>query len=124
MQNPLNTGSFQPAVHYDTGINSTAVAIGNLNDDFLPDLVVANDETDAGSISVLLQSPLAPGIFLDADNYPGLDGPKDVAIADVSGDGLADIVVADNTSPPKGPPYYRPQDMGNPGTYIGRVEIP
>ena len=124
MQDALNTGTFLQAVYYDAGINSTAVVIGHLNNDFQPDLVVANDENDAGSVSVLMQDPGAPGLFLDTDDYPGLDGPEDVAVADVSGDGVTDIVIADNYALPKGSPYYRPQDTSNPGTFPDRVAIP
>jgi len=98
-------GTFQPAVSYDTGADSArSVAIGNLNGDGKLDLVVANlcqsvDQYDlclpanTGGVSILLgngdgtfQSPV---IYSSGGYYA--DG---VAMADLKGDGVPDLVVA------------------------------
>jgi hypothetical protein len=123
MQDPAAIGTFLPAAGYDTGVNSVDVEIGHLNDDALPDLAVANKDKDGGSISVLLQDPLMHGVFLDAVNYPGQRGPHAVAIDDMNGDGLADLVVADKGTSVKQWPYIRFQDINNPGVFLEPVHL-
>ena len=78
-----------------------------MNNDAVPDLAVANNDHDGGSVSVLLQNNLLPGVFLAPDNHPGLLGPDDMATEDVNGDGLADLVVADKCSDSGERPYNR-----------------
>lgn len=122
-QDPAAIGTFFSATNYDTDVDSADVEVGDLNNDDLPDLAVANNERHGGSVSVLLQDPLAPGVFLDAVNYPGLHGPNDVAIGDMNGDGLADLVVADKSSNIKEWPYIRFQDLNNPGVFLDPVQV-
>jgi hypothetical protein len=124
MQDPLNTGTFLPAVSYPNAMTARAVVIGDLNNDHHPDLALANDGPGGGSISVLLQDTRFPGTFLPAVDYPGLNGPKDVAIGDMNGDGFADLVVADNSTLPTGPAYILYQDTSKPGTFLGRTPLP
>ena len=72
------------------------MAVGDLNGDQLPDLVVANLSPSAtGSVSVLLQDAAHPGTFLAAANYAALGQPLSVVIADLNGDGHPDIALAD-----------------------------
>lgn len=124
LQDPLNVGEFFPATLYSTAVNSNGVAIGDLNNDFLPDLAVANNDPAGGSVSVLLQSVTGSGTFNPAVDYPGVNGPNDVAIDDLNGDGFADLVVADNSKMPKGSPYILFQDANNPGVFLGRMQLP
>jgi hypothetical protein len=123
MQDPDAIGTFLSATNYATDENSTDVEIGDLNDDGLPDLAIANNEKHGGSVSFLLQDALRQGVFLDAVNYPGLRGPEDVAIGDMNGDGLADLVVADKSSNIKEWPYIRFQDFNNPGRFLDPVQV-
>jgi hypothetical protein len=100
-------GDFPPGRTYATGWRTRAesVAVADLNNDGLTDIAVANGgelihsgpppEFYPGSISLLFQNPSAPGNFLPAANLPDKNGPTDVAIADVNGDGLADIAQSD-----------------------------
>jgi hypothetical protein len=114
LQDLAHPGHFLPATNYHTGTASEDVAIGDLNGDGKPDLVVANS---GGSVSVLLQDPARPGGFLPAVNYPG-KGPSSVGIGDLNGDGLPDIAVADSTSA-----TVMFQNPGAPGTFFAPVGL-
>ena len=62
---PAARGQFLPAVSYPTGENSWDAAVGDLNQDGLPDLAVANSL--GKGVSILLQSGV-PGAFQTAIN--------------------------------------------------------
>lgn len=92
-------GTFQSPFSYSTsGFDAVSVAIGDLNGDGKPDLVVGNSCLNPGfctygSVDVFLGN--GDGTFQPAVGYysggPGVDS---VAIADVNGDGKADVIVA------------------------------
>ena len=111
-------GEFLPAVAYATGARSQAVAVGDLDDDGLPDIAVANAGRldDTGSISILLQSN-TPGVFADADNIAGISQPLALAIGDIDDDGFNDIAVAD------GGAALLFQDARRPGSFKPAVLI-
>jgi len=123
-QDAAEIGKFLPAADYITRENSQRVTIHDLNNDGLPDLAVANNDYEGGSVSVLLQNAGTPGAFLAATNYPGLSGPDDLATEDVNGDGLADLVVADKCSDYRERPYIRYQDSNNPGNFLPPAYLP
>ncbi len=93
-------GTFQPVQTYSTvDGNSMSVAIADLNGDGKPDLVVSNtcaviySCTEGGSISVLLGN--GDGTFQAAKTY--LSGGWYawwVAVADLNGDGIPDVLVS------------------------------
>ena len=71
------------------------LAVGDLNLDGNPDLVVAN--SGANNVSVLLEN--GNGTFHAAVNYAVDVQPSSVAIGDLNGDGKPDLVVANVTTP-------------------------
>ena len=94
--NPLGPGIpdnfYRPKTDFATGTLPYAAALGDLNGDGKPDVVVANQ--NANTISVL-RNISGPGGFLFAartDLPVGAD-PRAVAVGDVTGDGRPDIVV-------------------------------
>lgn len=115
---PLARGEFLPAVAYTTDARSQDVAVGDLNNDRLLDIAVANAGhlNDTGSISILLQGS-TPGVFLGADNITGINQPLALAIGDLNDDGFNDIAVADNGA------VVIFQDTQNPGSFQPAVVI-
>src|SRR5256885_8651870 len=97
-------GTFQAPNNYGSGGNRpTFVEVGDLNGDGKPDLAVANlcrsgndcSVDDTGEVSVLLGN--GDGTFQAAMRYgSGGFSPMSVAIADVSRDGKADLLVANH----------------------------
>jgi hypothetical protein len=86
-----------PGIYNSGGLYSDSVAIGDLNGDGKPDLVVTSacpcGGAGDGVIGVLLGN--GDGTFQPAITYdPGDEEPLSVAIGDVNGDGKPDLVVA------------------------------
>ena len=97
LNNLVSPGGFLAATNYATGERAWSVSVGDLNGDGKADLAVANAGGlgNTGSVSVLFQNPGAPGTFLPAVNRPGTSQPLGVVIADLNGDSLLDIALAD-----------------------------
>jgi hypothetical protein len=98
-------GTFQVPPNYNSaGYDADAVAVGDLNGDGKPDLVVANlcqsnncSQGNNGTVSVLLGN--GDGTFQSAQKYATEGfGASSVAIGDFNGDGDADVVVANQCS--------------------------
>ncbi len=94
-------GSFQVPAKYDSaGYEVYGVAVGDLNGDGKPDIVVTNNcQSSAacpgpGGVSVLLGN--GDGTFKAAVPYSsgGYWGPDQVVIVDLNGDGIPDLVVS------------------------------
>jgi hypothetical protein len=119
LQDAAHPGSFLAPVTYATQGDAIDVAVADLNGDGKPDLVVANLEPGpSGSVSVLLQDPARPGVFLAATSYRGFGLPLAVAIGDLNGDGHPDIAVADGVSA-----TVMLQIATAPGTFAQAVQV-
>jgi len=119
LQDAAHPGSFLAPVTYATQGDAIDVAVADLNGDGKPDLVVANLEpAPSGSVSVLLQDPARPGVFLAATSYRGFGQPLAVAIGDLNGDGHPDIAVADGVSA-----TVMLQIATAPGTFAQAVQV-
>jgi hypothetical protein len=85
-------GTFQPAVSYDSGGQiASSVAIGDVDRDGIPDLVVANYRSF--TLGVLLG--VGDGTFQPALVYgSGEEWPDSVAVGDLRGNGILDLIAA------------------------------
>ena len=92
-------GTFQPAVNYTVGSNPNGIngiSIGDVNSDGNLDIVVSS-YTGAGSISVLLGDGHG-GFSSNIASSTGSSYPRSPVIADVNGDGIPDILVANDAN--------------------------
>jgi FG-GAP-like repeat/FG-GAP repeat len=117
-------GTFaSPVSLYSGGANW--VAVGDLNGDGFPDIAL----TDAVGVKVLMHTGPAGSItyaapvsvFTQSPN-PGIQGANLIAIADVNGDGLNDLIITD-PGPVGSPPTVNIllQNAKAPGTFLSPV---
>ena len=119
LQDEANPGSFLAPVTYATQSGTVHLVVADLNGDSKPDIVTANlGPSPTGSVSVLLQDPTRPGVFLSPVNYAGFGQPLGVAVGDLNNDGHPDIAVADGTTA-----TMLLQSAATPGTFASGVQI-
>jgi hypothetical protein len=127
LQSATTPGQFQAPMSLSTGNLTPSVAVGDLNGDGKPDIVAANYDSNGnnGQVTIFFQSATTPGTFLAAVNFPAGAQPQSVKIADVNGDGLPDIIVAN-----RGPGSNNVgiagvsvllQNAASPGTFLAPV---
>ncbi len=93
----LGNGAYGAPEVFPVGTDPVAIAVGDLTGDGIPDLAVVDQGSN--DVSILLGSgegsswTLTPGPRLQAGS-----GPDAITIADVSGNGIADLLVSDGAS--------------------------
>jgi hypothetical protein len=91
LADPTRAGFFLPAITLSTpGRRPLDVAVGDLNGDGRMDIVVAA----SGANSVLVFTQTATGSFNPPVSYAVGGDPQAVTVADLDGNGLADVAVA------------------------------
>ncbi len=97
LADPANPGKFLAPKNLSTGLTTPSVAVGDLNGDGAPDIVAATFDSSGnnGAVMIFYQNPHQPGTFQAPVSFPAGAQPQSVKIADVNGDGLPDIIVAD-----------------------------
>ncbi|MCK4787932.1 MAG: VCBS repeat-containing protein [Desulfobacteraceae bacterium] len=113
-QDPSNPVSFLPVekILVDPDKGGNHVAIGDIDADGLPDLVISQGgyfSIDTitcwgGSVSVFLQDEKSPGVFNPAITSPAADStqPTFVAINEFNADGSLDLAVVNHGTPQDG----------------------
>ena len=127
LQDAAHPGQFLAPVMLATGNITPSVAVGDVNGDGLPDVVAVDYDANGnnGQATVFIQNSANPGTFLTAVTFPAGAEPQAVRIADVNGDGLADLVVAnrgpgsDGTGMPGVSVLI--QDATHPGSFLAPV---
>lgn len=79
----------------DLAHSTTALAMGDVNDDGLNDLVVTTGSYSTGDNAVYVYAQNIAGGLEPPDRYAAVTEPDSVTIGDMNGDGLNDVVVND-----------------------------
>jgi len=93
----LNNGdsTFAASVNYATGFCANWVVVGDFNNDKQPDLAVACNFPSGDGVSILLGN--SDGTFQTFANYSvGGQTPRTLTVADLTGNGIQDIVTAND----------------------------
>jgi hypothetical protein len=96
IQDSSSAAHFLAPVALATTNAAASVAAGDLNGDSKPDIVTATSDVNGnnGAILVFYQDPTNPGSFLAPVTFAGGAQPASVKIADLNGDSLPDLAVA------------------------------
>ena len=127
LQDATHPGQFLAPLNLPTGGMTPSVAVGDLNGDGKADVVAVHFDTNGnnGQATVFFQNSASPGTFQAAVNFAAGAQPQAVRIADVNGDGLPDLIVAnrgpgsDGTGTPGVSIVL--QDAAHPGSFLAPI---
>ena len=104
---------FSRATTYSSGgVAPRGVAVGDVNSDGLPDIVLTT--IGSNKIGILLNSLVAPGKFLPAVSFSsGSIRPEGIVLKDIDGDTYLDILVINQRSNSVGVLLNSPKKLGN-----------
>jgi 6-phosphogluconolactonase (cycloisomerase 2 family) len=100
----ITTSSLSPKVDLTTtGVNPQGIAMGDIDGDGKPDLIIVNYSSSAGNVSIFknISSPgsIGTGSFAPkVDFNSGGTGPWDACISDIDGDGKPDVSIVNGSS--------------------------
>lgn len=94
-----SNGTFQTAQNYTAGSFPIAVAVADLNNDGNLDVVVANNNNNQPGGNLMVMFGNGNGTLQTPVTYSVQGGPFFVAIADLNGDNLPDVVLAAHGAP-------------------------
>jgi hypothetical protein len=93
----LGNGQFAPARSFFAGTNPAGVTVADLNRDGIPDLVAANEGSN--DVSILFgQGTGAAWTLVPGPRLKAGAGPVSTTVADLTGNGIPDILVANSQS--------------------------
>ncbi len=87
------TISFAAKLDLACQVNPLGIAVGDLDGNGKPDIAVAN--FSSGSVTVYRNTSTVGAASFVTQTLTGFTGPRELAIADVDGDGKPDLLVAD-----------------------------
>jgi hypothetical protein len=119
MNSKAQPGQFAAGINYVTSAAPpSGLAVGDLTGNGSQDVVVAN--ITAGTLAIFTETSPTSGTYNAAVTVTVGGSPNDVQIADINGDGLPDLIVADDT----GKVTYLLQNPASPGTFQTGVSLP
>src|SRR4029077_4992470 len=95
-QDAANPGQFSAPVPMPTGATTASVAVADLNGDGAADIVATGYDSNGnnGVVLVFYQLSAQRRTFTKPASFPAGAGPQSVKVADMNGDALPDLVVA------------------------------